>query len=254
MFNALWTVLYVPCLTMPAGAGPDGLPVGIQLVGRRHEDAKLLDVALWVERALGYGNDSGKPSFLRRRDRAACFRGADRRGADPRLSRPCRRACIGQGLDMARPGAGAGAGARSRPRRAAGPASPGCRSASRTSSTPPTCRPDTARRSTAATGRSPTLPASRCLRMAGGTIIGKTVTTEFANRFPGATVNPHNPAHTPGRLVERLGRGSRRFPGPGGARHPDRRLGDPPLGVLRRRRLQAELRRIQPRRHQAAMP
>ncbi|HKS87838.1 MAG TPA: amidase [Stellaceae bacterium] len=36
------------------------------------------------------------------------------------------------------------------------------------------------------------------LRMAGGTILGKTVTTEFANRFPGATVNPHNPAHTPG--------------------------------------------------------
>src|SRR5207237_6601090 len=33
------------------------------------------------------------------------------------------------------------------------------------------------------------------LRMAGGTIMGKTVTTEFANRFPGATVNPHNPAH-----------------------------------------------------------
>jgi amidase len=36
------------------------------------------------------------------------------------------------------------------------------------------------------------------LRMEGGTIMGKTVTTEFANRFPGATVNPHNPAHTPG--------------------------------------------------------
>ncbi|MBV8888872.1 MAG: amidase [Alphaproteobacteria bacterium] len=36
------------------------------------------------------------------------------------------------------------------------------------------------------------------LRMAGGTILGKTVTTEFANRFPGATVHPHNPAHTPG--------------------------------------------------------
>ena len=36
------------------------------------------------------------------------------------------------------------------------------------------------------------------LRMAGGTIMGKTVTTEFANRFPGATVNPHNPGHTPG--------------------------------------------------------
>src|SRR4029077_1229688 len=36
------------------------------------------------------------------------------------------------------------------------------------------------------------------LRMAGGTILGKTFTTEFATRFPGATVNPHNPAHTPG--------------------------------------------------------
>ena len=36
------------------------------------------------------------------------------------------------------------------------------------------------------------------LRMAGGTIMGKTVTTEFANRFPGETVNPHNPAHSPG--------------------------------------------------------
>jgi amidase len=36
------------------------------------------------------------------------------------------------------------------------------------------------------------------LRMAGAVILGKTVTTEFANRFPGETVNPHNPAHTPG--------------------------------------------------------
>jgi len=41
------------------------------------------------------------------------------------------------------------------------------------------------------------------LRMAGGTIMGKTVTTEFANRYPGATVNPHNPAHTPGGSVIR---------------------------------------------------
>ena len=53
IFNGLWTVLYMPCLTLPAGAGPDGLPVGIQLVGRRHSDARLLDVGLWVERELG---------------------------------------------------------------------------------------------------------------------------------------------------------------------------------------------------------
>lgn len=35
-------------------------------------------------------------------------------------------------------------------------------------------------------------------RAAGGVIMGKTVTTEFATRHPGATANPHNPAHTPG--------------------------------------------------------
>ncbi len=55
VFNAPWTQFAMPCLTMPAGRGPDGLPVGIQLVGRRHDDAKLLDVALWVEHRLARG-------------------------------------------------------------------------------------------------------------------------------------------------------------------------------------------------------
>jgi Asp-tRNA(Asn)/Glu-tRNA(Gln) amidotransferase A subunit family amidase len=36
------------------------------------------------------------------------------------------------------------------------------------------------------------------LRAYGGTVFGKTVTTEFAWREPGPTVNPWNPAHTPG--------------------------------------------------------
>src|ERR1700688_3513678 len=35
-------------------------------------------------------------------------------------------------------------------------------------------------------------------RAAGGVVIGKTVTTEFATRRPGPTANPANPAHTPG--------------------------------------------------------
>ena len=35
-------------------------------------------------------------------------------------------------------------------------------------------------------------------RAAGGVVIGKTVTTEFATRKPGPTGNPHNPGHTPG--------------------------------------------------------
>lgn len=36
------------------------------------------------------------------------------------------------------------------------------------------------------------------VRRAGGIILGKTVTTEFASREPGPTRNPHNPEHTPG--------------------------------------------------------
>jgi Asp-tRNA(Asn)/Glu-tRNA(Gln) amidotransferase A subunit family amidase len=55
IFNGLWTMLHMPCLTLPAGAGPDGLPVGIQLVARRHDDRRLIDIGLWVERELGAG-------------------------------------------------------------------------------------------------------------------------------------------------------------------------------------------------------
>lgn len=36
------------------------------------------------------------------------------------------------------------------------------------------------------------------VRAAGGIVLGKTVTTEFALRTPGPTGNPHNLAHTPG--------------------------------------------------------
>jgi Asp-tRNA(Asn)/Glu-tRNA(Gln) amidotransferase A subunit family amidase len=36
------------------------------------------------------------------------------------------------------------------------------------------------------------------VRNAGGIVLGKTVTTEFASRMPGPTRNPHNLEHTPG--------------------------------------------------------
>ncbi|HEV8458085.1 MAG TPA: amidase [Methylomirabilota bacterium] len=49
-------------------------------------------------------------------------------------------------------------------------------------------------------GRTPSRDATvvAMLRAAGAVIMGKTVTTEFANRAPGKTRNPHNSAHTPG--------------------------------------------------------
>jgi Asp-tRNA(Asn)/Glu-tRNA(Gln) amidotransferase A subunit family amidase len=55
VFNAVWTQLYMPCLTVLAGHGPDGLPLGIQLVARRHADERLLEVGLWAENRLRIG-------------------------------------------------------------------------------------------------------------------------------------------------------------------------------------------------------
>jgi amidase len=51
-FNRIWTQLQLPCLTLPAGKGPNGLPVGVQLAARSGQDALLLAVALATETAL----------------------------------------------------------------------------------------------------------------------------------------------------------------------------------------------------------
>jgi Asp-tRNA(Asn)/Glu-tRNA(Gln) amidotransferase A subunit family amidase len=51
-FNFIWTSLHVPCVTVPAGVGPNGLPLGIQIVGRRGEDRAVLAWARWVEAAI----------------------------------------------------------------------------------------------------------------------------------------------------------------------------------------------------------
>jgi len=52
-FNALWTALHVPCVTVPAGQGPAGLPLGIQIIGRYGEDRQTLAWAQWVAGAVG---------------------------------------------------------------------------------------------------------------------------------------------------------------------------------------------------------
>ena len=51
-FNSLWTLLHGPCVTVPAGAGPQGLPLGVQIAGRIGEDAKVLAIGEWVSQAL----------------------------------------------------------------------------------------------------------------------------------------------------------------------------------------------------------
>ena len=45
VFNQMWTLLHVPCVNVPAGRGALGLPVGVQLVGPRLSDARLLAIA-----------------------------------------------------------------------------------------------------------------------------------------------------------------------------------------------------------------
>jgi Asp-tRNA(Asn)/Glu-tRNA(Gln) amidotransferase A subunit family amidase len=52
-FNLIWTSLHVPCVTVPVGAGPDGLPLGIQVVTRIGEDRQALAWSQWVAAALG---------------------------------------------------------------------------------------------------------------------------------------------------------------------------------------------------------
>ena len=51
-FNSIWTLAGTPCVTLPAGTGDMGLPLGIQLVGLRHADDKLLSTAAWVAARL----------------------------------------------------------------------------------------------------------------------------------------------------------------------------------------------------------
>jgi amidase len=48
LFSRMWNLLQLPCVALPFGSGPRGLPVGIQLIGRLHEDARLLAVAQWA--------------------------------------------------------------------------------------------------------------------------------------------------------------------------------------------------------------
>ena len=47
IFQTTWTLLHLPCVTLPFATGPRGLPVGVQLIGTRGEDASMLAVAKW---------------------------------------------------------------------------------------------------------------------------------------------------------------------------------------------------------------
>lgn len=53
-FCTIWTLLGVPAITIPVGLGPGGLPLGLQIVGARGEDDRMLGVAAWCEAHLPF--------------------------------------------------------------------------------------------------------------------------------------------------------------------------------------------------------
>ena len=54
-FNRIWTALHVPAISIPGMRGSNGLPIGMQLVQRRYEDARLLQVAGAVAAVIDSG-------------------------------------------------------------------------------------------------------------------------------------------------------------------------------------------------------
>jgi Asp-tRNA(Asn)/Glu-tRNA(Gln) amidotransferase A subunit family amidase len=52
-FCTLWTLCGTPAITLPLLHDGDGLPLGVQLVGARGSDARLLRTAAWLTNKLG---------------------------------------------------------------------------------------------------------------------------------------------------------------------------------------------------------
>lgn len=50
----LWSLLGVPAITIPTGLGPNGLPLGLQIIGNPGESNHLLAIAAWCEKLAGF--------------------------------------------------------------------------------------------------------------------------------------------------------------------------------------------------------
>jgi Asp-tRNA(Asn)/Glu-tRNA(Gln) amidotransferase A subunit family amidase len=64
VFCSLWSLTGLPALSLPLLEGEDGLPLGVQLVGAKNDDARLFRNAAWLVNAL-----APKPAPRRRRAR-----------------------------------------------------------------------------------------------------------------------------------------------------------------------------------------
>jgi len=53
VFSGFWSLLRVPCTSLPYATGPGGLPLGVQLVGRYGADEALLALTRWAAERIG---------------------------------------------------------------------------------------------------------------------------------------------------------------------------------------------------------
>ena len=54
---SIWTLLHAPCVAVPVGKGQNGLPIGVQIVGPRLGDIRLLEIVEQLAPILQGGND-----------------------------------------------------------------------------------------------------------------------------------------------------------------------------------------------------
>ncbi|WP_057056723.1 amidase, partial [Bordetella pertussis] len=52
IFSRVWTLLGLPCVNVPGLAGPHGMPIGVQLIGRPGDERRLLAVAAALHRVF----------------------------------------------------------------------------------------------------------------------------------------------------------------------------------------------------------
>ena len=60
IFNGLWTLCGVPAVTLPLLEAANGLPMGVQLIGRRGDDGRLLRTASWLMERVGAAGRQGE--------------------------------------------------------------------------------------------------------------------------------------------------------------------------------------------------
>jgi len=57
----LWTMLGVPAVTVPVASGPNGMPIGVQLIGAWDRDRELLAIAHRIDERVRAGRSPSGP-------------------------------------------------------------------------------------------------------------------------------------------------------------------------------------------------